>query len=180
MSTPPRQGHPVRDGGYLRVAIFSKERELPRKVAWLTAGRDGISIGVARGPGRETSDSYRTNGGFYRSIPSQTPTGPKAGQELVAMHPPLSQIRGLLHLLSVDSPAGDRLGRFPFKRRFESVYVRPLNGRAAFKLGLLEPGVPQALDTIRKEERHFRLITRTEPWMLLWNSAGFDTPSVVR
>ena len=78
-------------------------------------------------------------------------------------------------VLPIDLGAGDRLYGFPFKKKFESIYVKTLNGRVSFKLGLLEPGVPQALDTIkRKEERHFRLITRTEPWILLWNAAGFE------
>ena len=96
----------------------------------------------------------------------------------MAKHPPINEIRGLLQLLSVDSGAGDRLRGFPFKRRFESVFVRPLDGRATFKIGLLEPGVPEALDTIkRREERNFRLITKTEPWILLWNAAGFEAQS---
>ena len=99
----------------------------------------------------------------------------------MAKHPPIAEIKGLLQLLSVDIGPGDRLRGFPFKRRYESVYVKPMNGRISFKLGLLEPGVPQALDSIkRKEERHFRLVTKTEPWILLWNSAGFEVAAAYR
>jgi len=128
----------------------------------------------SHGRGNEVQLSSRRH--FYRSIQSQTPAGTKETQELLTKHPPIPEIKGLLQLLSVDIGAGDRLRSFPFKRRYESVYVNPLNGRTSFKLGLLEPGVPQALDTIKKkEEHHFRLITRTEPWILLWNAAGFET-----
>lgn len=84
-------------------------------------------------------------------------------------------------MLSVEVGAGDRLLAFPFKRRYDSAYVRPIDGRVSFKLGLLEPGVPQALDTIkRREEHHFRLITLTEPWILLWNRAGFESSAAAR
>lgn len=134
-------------------------------------------MGAARGTGRGTTYSYRADGGFYRSLTATTPTGPRTSQELVSRHPPLKEVKGLLHLLSIDVGGADRLSQFPFKRRFEPVYVRQLDGRTAFKIGLLEPGVPEALDTLkRKEERHFRLITKTEPWILLWNAAGFEPP----
>ena len=162
---------------YLRLAAFSREGGRLRKVAWLSTGPAGLSVGVARGTGRGTTFTYRTGGGLYRSVSSTTPGGQRVSQELVANLPPMSEVRGLLQVLPVDVQPGDRLAALPFKRRFETVIVKPLNGRAAFKLGLLEPGVPQALDTIRrKEERHFHLITRTEPWILLWNVAGFETP----
>jgi hypothetical protein len=176
MSALSKSGHPRRDGEYLRIGILTKDRGAPRRVAWITTGTGGIFFGVARATGWGTKYSYHADGNFYRSIQSQTPTGPKETQELVTKHPPIPEIKGLLQLLSVDIGAGDRLRSFPFKRRYEPVYVKPLNGRVAFKLGLLEPGVPQALDTIKKkEEHHFRLITRTEPWILLWNAAGFET-----
>jgi hypothetical protein len=176
MSALSKSGHPRWDGEYLRIGILTKDRGAPRRVAWITTGSGGIFFGVARATGWGTKYSYHADGNFYRSIQSQTPTGPKETQELVTKHPPIPEIKGLLQLLSVDIGAGDRLRSFPFKRRYEPVYVKPLNGRVAFKLGLLEPGVPQALDTIKKkEEHHFRLITRTEPWILLWNAAGFET-----
>jgi hypothetical protein len=175
MSNLPKPGRPGRDAWHLRVAILAKDRGAPRKVAWITTGSGGIFLGVARATGWDAKYSYRTDGGFYRSIQSQTPKGPRETQELVTKHPPIAEIKGLLQLLSVDVGAGDRLRGLPFKKRYESVYVKPMNGRVSFKLGLLEPGVPQALDSIkRKEERNFRLITRTEPWILLWNSAGFE------
>ncbi len=175
MSTLSRSGGPKWSAEYLRVAILTEDKGVPRKVAWITTGVGGIFIGVARATGWGTKYTYHTDGRFYRSIQSKAPTGPKESQELVAKHPPIPQIKGLLQLLSVEIGAGDRLRGFPFKRRYESVYIKPLNGKVSFKLGLLEPGVPQALDTIkRREERHFRLITKTEPWILLWNSAGFE------
>jgi hypothetical protein len=175
MSELPKQGRPNSDAGNLRVGILTKERGAPRKIAWITTGSGGVLLGVARAAGGGAKYSYRTDGSFYRYVQSSTPTGPKETQELVTKHPPIAEIKGLLQLLSVEIGAGDRLRGFPFKRRYESVYVKPMNGRVSFKLGLLEPGVPQALDTIkRKEERHFRLVTKTEPWILLWNSAGFE------
>ncbi|MGA2198817.1 MAG: hypothetical protein ABSG45_02655 [Nitrososphaerales archaeon] len=176
MSTLPRPAIPAWNTEYLRVAILTKDKGAPRKVAWITTGPGGIFIGVARATGWGTKYSYNTDGSFYRSIQSQAQKGPKESQELVAKHPPIPQVKGLLQLLTVEIGAGDRLRGFPFKRRYESVYIKPLNGKVSFKLGLLEPGVPQALDTIRrKEERHFRLIAKTEPWILLWNAAGFET-----
>ena len=148
----------------------------PEGSLWITTGPGGIFVGVARAAGWGTKYSYHADGNFYRSVQSQTSAGPKETQELMTKHPPIAEIRGLLQLLSIDVGAGDRLRGFPFKRRYEPVYVKPLNGRVSFKLGLLEPGVPQALDAIKKkEERHFRLIARTEPWILLWNAAGFET-----
>jgi hypothetical protein len=165
------------DSRFIRVGVFARERGPPRKVAWIATARDGISLGVARGTGRGTTYSYRADGSLYRSLANPTPASHGPSQELVSKLPPLREVKGLLQVLSVDVPAGDRLGQFPFKRRFESVFVRQLNGRVAFKVGLLEPGVPDALDTVKKrEERHFRLITRTEPWILLWNAAGFESP----
>lgn len=162
---------------FVRIGVFTRERNSLRKVAWIATGLGGISIGAARGTGRGTTYTYRADGGFYRSLTTTTPAGPGSSQELVSRYPPLKEVKGLLHLLSIDVQGGDRLSQFPFKRRFESVYVRQLNGRIAFKIGLLEPGVPEALDTVkRKEERHFRLITKTEPWILLWNAAGFEPP----
>jgi len=175
MSTAPRPGLPKRDAEYLRLAILTRERGAPRKVAWITTGPGGILLGVARAEGWGTKYSYAADGGFYRTVQSRSPTGLKESQELVTRHPPISQVRGLLQLLSVEVGAGDRLRGFPFKRRYESVYVRPLNGKVSFKVGLLEPGVPEALDSIRhRDERHFRLISKTRPWILLWNSAGFE------
>jgi hypothetical protein len=176
MGALPKSGRPKWDGEYLRIGILTKDRGTPRRIAWVTTGSGGISFGVARATGGGTKYSYHADGNFYRSIQSETPTGTKETQELVTRHPPITEIKGLLQLLSIDVGAGDRLRSFPFKRRYEPVYVNPLNGRVSFKLGLLEPGVPQALDTIKKkEEHHFRLITRTEPWILLWNAAGFET-----
>jgi hypothetical protein len=178
MSPIPNAGHFRRDAEYTRFAILAREKGVPRKVAWITAGPGGIFLGVARAAGWGTKYNYRADGGFYRSVQSQAPTGPREAQELVTRYPPLAEIKGLLQVLPVDLGAGDRLRGLPFKRRYESISVKTLNGRVSFKVGLLEPGVPQALDTIkRKDERHFRLITKTEPWILLWNSAGFETTS---
>jgi|GEM_PF-3198034 hypothetical protein len=175
MSAFARPIGPRRDAEYRRFAILTRDRGLPRKVAWITVGPGGVFFGVARGAGSETKYNYHTDGGLYRYVQSQTPSGRKETRELVTRSSPLAEIKGLLQVLPIDLGAGDRLYGFPFKKKFESIYVKTLNGRVSFKLGLLEPGVPQALDTIkRKEERHFRLITRTEPWILLWNAAGFE------
>ena len=175
MSVFARPIGPRRDSEYRRFAILTRDRGLPRKIAWITMGPGGVFFGVARGAGSETKYNYHADGGFYRFVQSQTPAGRKETRELVTRSPPLAEIRGLLQVLPVDLGNGDRLHGFPFKKRFESIYVKTSNGRVAFKLGLLEPGVPQALDTIkRRAERHFRRITTTEPWILLWNSAGFE------
>jgi len=174
VSTIHKQGRPARGSDLVRIGILSTDGGRPGRVAWVTAGAGGISIGVARAGGPGTRYVYRNDGGFYRATQPKAP-GQREALELVAKHPPVGEVRGLLQLLSVDAGAGDRLRGFPFKRRFEPVFVRPLNGRTSFRLGLLEPGVPQALDTVKKDERHFRLFTRTDPWMLLWNSAGFET-----
>jgi len=175
MSAFARPIGPRRDADYRRFAILTRDRGLPRKIAWITMGLGGVFFGVARGAGSETKYNYHTDGGLYRYVQSQTPSGRKETRELVTRSSPLTEIKGLLQVLPIDLGASDRLYGFPFKKKFESIYVKTLNGRDSFKLGLLEPGVPQALDTIkRKEERHFRLITRTEPWILLWNTAGFE------
>jgi len=179
MSTPPRPSRGQWDTQYLRIAMLAREKGVPRKVAWITTGLGGVSIGVARAEGPGTKYAYRTDGRFYRFITSRSQTGAKESQELIASHPPLPQVKGLLQLLSVDLGAGDRLRGFPFKRRYDPVYIRSLNGRISFRLGLLEPGVPQALDTIkRKEEHHFRLFTKMKPWILLWNAAGFEPAAI--
>jgi hypothetical protein len=151
-----------------------KDNGPPRKVAWIVAGSEGISFGVARAIGWGIKYSYLTDGSLVRTPQPENPAGPKRVPELVARHPPVREIRGLLQLMAVDLGSGDRLIGFPFRKKFESVFVKPLNGRVSFKLGLLEPGVPQALDSLKKEERHFRLITRSHPWILLWNAAGFE------
>jgi hypothetical protein len=154
--------------------MMVKNNGPPRKVAWIVAGPEGISFGVARAMGWGTKYSYLPDGSLMRTPQSENLGGPKRAPELVARYPPVREIKGLLQLLSVDAGSGDRLIGFPFRKKYESVFVKPLNGRASFKLGLLEPGVPQALDALKKEERHFRLITRSHPWILLWNAAGFE------
>ncbi len=172
----PKLGRSKWDAEYLRIAILATDKGGPRKVAWIAMGPGGIFFEIARANGWGTKYIYRKDGGLYQSIPVQTPEGPRESQKLIARHPPVSGIKGLQHFYSVDLGIDDRLRGFPFKRRSESIFVRPLNGRVSFKLGLLEPGVPQALDTIEKgQENHFRLITKTEPWIVLWNSAGFVT-----
>ena len=136
---------------------------------------------MARPTGRGTTYRYLPEGSLVRINSSAASTGSKADLDQVASHPPLSEVKGLLHLHSFDIGPGERLTGFPFKRKFESVHVKPLNGRVSFKLGILEPGVPQALDTIKgREERHFRLFTQSKPWILLWNSAGFENTTVRR
>jgi hypothetical protein len=161
---------------YLRIAVLAADRGGPRKVAWIATGPGGINFGIARANGWGTKYSYRSDGGLYQSIPVVTREGPRESQKLITRYPPVPEIKGLLHFYSADFGADDRLRGFPFKRRYESIFVRPLDGRVSFKLGLLEPGVPEALDAIEKgRENHFHLITKTEPWIVLWNSAGFVT-----
>jgi hypothetical protein len=150
MSTPAPARRFV--AGFLRVGIMAREREAPRRFAWITAGPGGFSIGVARAGGPGTRYTYRPDGGFYRATASQGPAGAKESLELVARHPPMQEVRGLLQLLSIDSGAGDRLRNFPFKRKFEQVFVRPLDGRASLRVGLLEPGRPEALDSIKRRD----------------------------
>ena len=176
MGDSSRQGRWRWDTRYQRYAILTREGPSPGKVAWVTKGQEGMFIGVARAASLGTRYSYLPDGRFYRTVRSQTPAGARESEELVSRYPPMAEVKGLVQVLSVDAGPGDRLRNLPFKRKFKSVYVKPLNGRVSFKLGLLEPGVPQALDTIkRREEHHFRLITETEPWILLWNSAGFES-----
>jgi len=163
-----------RDAEYLRIAILATDKGGPRKVAWIAKGSGEIIFGIASADGWGTKYSYHTDGGLYQSILVQTPEGPRESQKLITRYPPIPEVKGLLRFYSVDIGIDDRLRGFPFKRRYESIFVRPLNGRVSFKLGLLEPGVPEALGTIeRGQENHFRLITKTEPWIVLWNSAGF-------
>ncbi len=160
----------------LRVAILVAERAGPRRLAWIANGVGGIDFGIARGNGSGTKYSYHTEGGLFQSVLAQTPGGPRESQKLLTKYPPLHEVRGLLQFYSADFGAEDRLRGFPFKKRFDTILVRPLEGRVSFKMGLLEPGVPGALGAIEKgRENHFRLITKTEPWIVLWNSAGFVT-----
>jgi hypothetical protein len=157
----------------MRVGILSSEHGAPRKVAWITAGPEGVSFGVARATGAGTTYRYLPDGTLLRINPAVK--GSRSESEPIAKHQPLHEIKGLLHLHSFDVGPGERLTSFPFRRKYEPVYVKPLNGRVSFRLGLLEPGVPEALDTIKtREERHFRLFSGTKPWILLWNSAGFE------
>jgi hypothetical protein len=179
MSGNQSTGPPRRSAGYVRVGIAAKDNGPPRKVAWIMTGTQGISFGVARATGWGTRYSYLQDGSFLRIPQSESPAVPKRTPELVARYPPINEIKGLLQLSSVDVGTGDRLLGFPFRRKYESVLVKSLNGRASFKLGLLEAGVPQALDTLKKEERHFRLITESHPWILLWNAAGFEAAARV-
>ena len=165
-----------RDAEYPRVAILASDKRSPRKVAWIETGPGGIAFGIARDNGWGTKYSYHTDGGLYQSVLVQTPEGSRESQKLITRCPPIPEIKGLLHFYSADIGSDDRLRGFPFKRRYDSIFVRPLDGRVSFKLGLLEPGVPEALGAIEKgQENHFRLITKTEPWIVLWNSAGFIT-----
>ncbi len=174
--TLPKLDRSKLDAEYLRIAILATDKGGPGKVAWIAAGSGGIIFGIARAHGWGTKYSYHTDGGLYQSIPVQTPEGPRESQRLITGYPPIPEIKGLLRFYSVDIGIEDRLRGFPFKRRYESIFVRPLDGRVSFQLGLLEPGVPEALGTIEKgRENHFRLITKTEPWIVLWNSAGFVT-----
>lgn len=164
------------DAEYLRIAILATDKGDLRKVAWIATGPGGITFGIARANGWGTKYSYHTDGGLYQSILVQTPEGSRESQKLITRHPPIPEIKGLQHFYSVDIGIDDRLRGFPFKKRYDSIFVRSLDGRVSFNLGLLEPGVPEALDGIEKgRENHFRLITKTEPWIVLWNSAGFAT-----
>ena len=168
------------DIGSLRVAVLSREGESSRRIAWITAGANGLSMGVARGAGPGTRYIYQVDGAFYRLSAAQESGRGDLGRELIRRHPPLSGITGLVHLIAVNLYPGDRLIRLPFKRKFERVYVKQYNGRVSFKVGLLEPGVPEALDSIKsKEERHFHLITKIQPWILFWNAAGFEASSTL-
>ena len=166
-----------RDFGRLNVAILAREGKGFRKVAWIVSGHPGVQFGVAREDGLGTRYDYRADGNLYRVAFAQTPRGPTATQQLIARHPPLRDIRGLEQIISAEAAAGDRLRGFPFRRGHESVAVRPSEGKVSFNLGLLQPNVPEALSGLERGKGvHFRLITRTVPWIVLWNRAGFEIP----
>lgn len=160
----------------LRFGIFAVDRVGFRRIGWITTGPQGVSIGIARSIGPGTKYRYRPDGGLNQVTLLQTPQGAKETERFLGSHAPLSGVRGLEQFLSVQIGPEDRLRSLPFKRRYESVYVRSVEGRVTFKVGFLEPGLPQALDAIgRSRNNHFHLITASEPWIVLWNSSGFGT-----
>lgn len=170
--------HAKWDVDRLNVAILATDAKPFRKVGWITTGPGGIQFGLARATGWGAKYSYHTDGGLYRASVIQTLGGPRETQEFVAKHPPLLEIKGLERLLSAEIGARDRIRGFPFKKSRESVYVRASGGRISFTLGLLEPNAPHALDALEQGQKiHFRLITKTKPWIMVWNTAGFETHS---
>ena len=161
----------------LNIAILAVERRTTRKVGWITTGPGGILFGIARGTGSGANYSYHADGRFYRVSATQTPGGPRENSELMEKHPPLHEIKGLQRLLSAEIGHGDRLRGFPFRKSHESIRVKGAEGRVAFNVGLLEPNSPQALGGFERGQKvHFRLVTRTKPWIVIWNRAGFEAP----
>ena len=128
MSTLSRSGGPKWNAEYLRVAILTKDEGVPRKVAWITTGPGGIFIGVARATGWGTKYTYNTDGA------SAAPFSQRR-QQVRRNH--RNWWPNILHP-SNQGAAAAALGRnrgrrqirgFPFKRRYESVYIKPLNQR---------------------------------------------------
>jgi hypothetical protein len=167
--------HAKQHFGRFNVAILATDGKSLRKVGWITTGPGGITFEIARAASWGMKYNYHTDGGFYRTRVIQTPSGPRETQEFAAKHPPLLEIKGLERLLSAEIGAGDRLRGFPFRGSRESIYVRTSGGKASFTLGLLEPNTPHALDALERGKKiHFRLITKTKPWIAIWNTAGFE------
>ena len=170
-------GRPRWGADRINIAILAADKRTTRKVGWIATGPSGILFGIARATGSGTKYSYRTDGSFYRVSVTQTQGGPRETLELIVKHPPLPEIKGLERLLSVEIGPGDRLRGFPFKKSHESIRVMASEGKVSFNLGLLEPNSPQALGGFEKGQKvHFRLVTKTKPWIAIWNRAGFATP----